>query len=252
MLHDFIAANRDAIILRTRELVASRPWPAVSPSELEHGVPPFPMQLAETPPVGGDRDAISPGRHRVHCRASWRRVVGSWLYVTQVVHDYGDARATAGRHVPRRNSRDDVLHSVYQCAQFTVEPVNPDLALDGDSQMLALAVMNLLHNAFKSTPAGGGVGRYREVRLNCGSTRGEMSEWLKEHAWKACVGETLPWVRIPLSPPTSLADARWRFEWSPGFARLASLAALGTNPTLSAEVNSTTPNLGIVKPVAVF
>ena len=25
---------------------------------------------------------------------------------------------------------------------------------------------------------------------------GEMSEWLKEHAWKACVGETLPWVRI--------------------------------------------------------
>ena len=31
---------------------------------------------------------------------------------------------------------------------------------------------------------------------------GEMSEWLKEHAWKACVGETLPWVRIPLSPPT--------------------------------------------------
>src|SRR3954465_11184749 len=32
-------------------------------------------------------------------------------------------------------------------------------------------------------------------------SHGEMSEWLKEHAWKACVGETLPWVRIPLSPP---------------------------------------------------
>jgi len=30
---------------------------------------------------------------------------------------------------------------------------------------------------------------------------GEMSEWLKEHAWKACVGEILPRVRIPLSPP---------------------------------------------------
>ena len=49
-----------------------------------------------------------------------------------------------------------------------------------------------------------------------------MSEWLKEHAWKACVGETLPWVRIPLSPPTSL---RWRREPVPGFARLASLIA---------------------------
>ncbi len=33
------------------------------------------------------------------------------------------------------------------------------------------------------------------------STRGEMAEWFKAHAWKACVGETLPWVRIPLSPP---------------------------------------------------
>src|SRR5687767_10019553 len=29
-----------------------------------------------------------------------------------------------------------------------------------------------------------------------------MSEWFKEHAWKACVGETLPRVRIPLSPPS--------------------------------------------------
>jgi hypothetical protein len=35
-----------------------------------------------------------------------------------------------------------------------------------------------------------------------------MSEWLKEHAWKACVGETLPRVRIPLSPPTSSPPAR--------------------------------------------
>src|SRR5207247_8922358 len=33
-----------------------------------------------------------------------------------------------------------------------------------------------------------------------------MSEWLKEHAWKACVGETLPRVRIPLSPPIYVTD----------------------------------------------
>jgi len=36
---------------------------------------------------------------------------------------------------------------------------------------------------------------------------GEMSEWLKEHAWKACVGETLPRVRIPLSPPICESSA---------------------------------------------
>jgi hypothetical protein len=33
---------------------------------------------------------------------------------------------------------------------------------------------------------------------------GEMAEWLKAHAWKACLGETLTWVRIPLSPPLLL------------------------------------------------
>src|SRR5579872_859517 len=31
-----------------------------------------------------------------------------------------------------------------------------------------------------------------------------MAEWLKAHAWKACLGETLTWVRIPLSPPSPL------------------------------------------------
>ena len=38
-----------------------------------------------------------------------------------------------------------------------------------------------------------------------------MSEWLKEHAWKACVGVTLlPWVRIPLSPPPSSRQGQGR------------------------------------------
>jgi hypothetical protein len=31
-----------------------------------------------------------------------------------------------------------------------------------------------------------------------------MAEWLKAHAWKACIGETLSRVRIPLSPPYNL------------------------------------------------
>ena len=30
---------------------------------------------------------------------------------------------------------------------------------------------------------------------------GEMAEWLKAHAWKACVRESVPRVRIPVSPP---------------------------------------------------
>ena len=31
---------------------------------------------------------------------------------------------------------------------------------------------------------------------------GEMAEWLKAHAWKACKGAILSWVRIPFSPPS--------------------------------------------------
>ena len=30
---------------------------------------------------------------------------------------------------------------------------------------------------------------------------GEVAEWLKAHAWKACKGAIFSWVRIPFSPP---------------------------------------------------
>ena len=36
--------------------------------------------------------------------------------------------------------------------------------------------------------------------------KGEVAEWLKAHAWKACKGETLSWVRIPFSPPISFIN----------------------------------------------
>jgi hypothetical protein len=35
--------------------------------------------------------------------------------------------------------------------------------------------------------------------------RGEVAEWLKAHAWKVCLRETVTRVRIPLSPPPSLS-----------------------------------------------
>ncbi|CAH1653837.1 hypothetical protein CHELA40_10852 [Chelatococcus asaccharovorans] len=31
--------------------------------------------------------------------------------------------------------------------------------------------------------------------------RGEVAEWLKAHAWNACIRATVSRVRIPLSPP---------------------------------------------------
>jgi signal transduction histidine kinase len=50
-----------------------------------------------------------------------------------------------------------MLHSEYKHIQFTLEPVDPTLAIDADPQLLTSAVMNLLNNAFKNTPAGGAV-----------------------------------------------------------------------------------------------
>jgi signal transduction histidine kinase len=50
-----------------------------------------------------------------------------------------------------------VLHAEYRRIQFTVAPMEPGLAVDADPQLLATAVMNVLHNAFKNTPAGGTV-----------------------------------------------------------------------------------------------
>src|SRR5437870_6141233 len=66
---------------------------------------------------------------------------------------------------------------------------------------------------------------------------GEMSEWLKEHAWKACVGETLPRVRIPLSPPNF---ASLRLGGSRGLIGHRAVRSrsprLGSNPSLSAKL----------------
>src|SRR5687767_11695381 len=68
-----------------------------------------------------------------------------------------------------------------------------------------------------------------------GDPVGEMSEWLKEHAWKACVGETLPWVRIPLSPPNFFTPPK-KGEF-PGILRVRKLNHLADPvPTNQARI----------------
>ena len=48
-----------------------------------------------------------------------------------------------------------MLHSDYRHIRFTAEPVDAALSIDADPHLLASAVMNLVHNAFKNTPSGG-------------------------------------------------------------------------------------------------
>jgi signal transduction histidine kinase len=274
MLHEFIELNRDAIIARTRDRVRSRPWPSVAPGEVEHGVPLFLTQLAETlrlettsAPFPADAIGAAAAHHG-------RDLLRSGFTVSQVVHDYGDicqtitalaveqrapitveefhtlnrcldtaiaeavtehARGTTesrsaeeierlghaahelrddlntailafhtlkrgavaingstgailGKSLmslrevidrtlsqvrleagPQRRTRlavaafiDEIaatglLHSEYREIQFSIEPIDPTLSIDADPQLLASAVMNLLHNAFKNTPSGGSV-----------------------------------------------------------------------------------------------
>ncbi len=49
------------------------------------------------------------------------------------------------------------LHAESHAVQFAIDQVDPRLAVEADPQLLASAVMNLLTNAFKYTPAGGHV-----------------------------------------------------------------------------------------------
>jgi signal transduction histidine kinase len=90
MLYEFIDINRDAIIAQTRKRVQSRPWPSVSPYELEHGVPRFLTQLAETlrlegtpKPFPSDAIGATAARHG-------GELLRLGFSVSQVVHDYGD------------------------------------------------------------------------------------------------------------------------------------------------------------------
>jgi signal transduction histidine kinase len=87
MLFEFITANRDELISRTRSKVAKRQAPRATERELLAGVPLFLDQLAETlryappsMPATMDRTAALHGA----------ALLGRGYTVGQVVHDYGD------------------------------------------------------------------------------------------------------------------------------------------------------------------
>lgn len=274
MLHEFIVTQRTAIIERTRLRVQGRAWPSVSVNELEHGVPLFLTQLAETlrleatsSPFPQDDIDHTATRHGAE-------MLSHGYSVAQVVQDYGDicqvitelavekaspitgeefrtlnscldvaiagavtehARMTRQTHQAEEIERlghtaheardflstaflafhslkrgdvaingstgamlgrslmalrdlidrtlsevrlvanvrhivrlpvapfvDEIaatglLHAEYRKIAFTVVPIDQELTVDADPQLLSSAVMNIMHNAFKNTPEGGHV-----------------------------------------------------------------------------------------------
>src|SRR5262249_53662486 len=70
--------------------------------------------------------------------------------------------------------------------------------------------------------------------------RGGMAEWLKAHAWKACIRETVSWVRIPLPPPP---PAPQQTESSLRVKRAAGCPAVHMFPSKEIAADCTPPGL---------
>jgi signal transduction histidine kinase len=89
-LYEFIASNKNDIIMLAREKILARKWPTVSALELEHGLPLFLSQLSETlrlrstsEPFSNTAIGNSAGKHGGEALAKN-------FSVAQLVHDYGD------------------------------------------------------------------------------------------------------------------------------------------------------------------
>jgi len=85
MLHDFLSANRAAIVARAREKVAVRPAPRPTEDELASGIPLFLDQLTETLRVSHVSSAAMADSATAH----GQRLLSLGFTVAQVVYDYG-------------------------------------------------------------------------------------------------------------------------------------------------------------------
>jgi len=90
MLHEFVVANRDEIIRRTRVRVARRSWPSVSAPELEFGVPAFLTQLVETLRLEVTTTPFSDTAIRATAKRHGADLLRQGFSVSQVVQDYTD------------------------------------------------------------------------------------------------------------------------------------------------------------------
>jgi signal transduction histidine kinase len=90
MLHDFVAANRDAILGRTRPPGASRTSPSPSATELANGIPVFLHQLVDALRLARSSEVIDHEHLRESARRHSHDLLRRGLPIAQLVNDYGD------------------------------------------------------------------------------------------------------------------------------------------------------------------
>jgi signal transduction histidine kinase len=89
LLHEFVTANRAAIIARCRARIASRPVPRPTDRELEYGVPLFLDQLAEALRVALDANPESSRAIGESAALHGNEMLHRGFTIAQVVRDYG-------------------------------------------------------------------------------------------------------------------------------------------------------------------
>lgn len=122
MLHEFVRRNRDAIVARTRLQLRQRPWPAMTPSELETGVPLFLDQLVETLRRESTHEPLAGNAIGDSAAAQGRRLQAQGFTIAQVVHGYGDiCQAVAEVALERRAEMSiEEFHTLNRCLDTAI------------------------------------------------------------------------------------------------------------------------------------
>jgi signal transduction histidine kinase len=166
MLHDFIVANRDLIIERARQRVRNRMSASSVESKLEHGVPLFLTQLADSlvrvASTGTLRLVPATDSTRMindSAALHGHELLRNGFTVGQVVHGYGDVCQIVTELASETNSAisPDDFHVFNRCLDDAIAGAvsaygnhrENDLAYDGTERqgVLAHELRNLLHGA---------------------------------------------------------------------------------------------------------
>jgi signal transduction histidine kinase len=159
LLHEFITTYREAIITRARAKLTDRPWPLVSTSELENGIPLFLTQLSETLRLETSDTPFSDTAINTTAMEHGKELRSLGFNISQVVHDYGDicqaiTEVAVEAHIPITTEEFHVLNRCLDAAIAGAVSeharITADSRLTGEverSGVLAHEVRDHLHTA---------------------------------------------------------------------------------------------------------